>query len=202
MTTGVDSGERTRQRREEVKARLRESLQELAADQSFRDIKVADLTSRAGLSRSAFYFYYDDKRDLLIETVKRISEEIFDLSRNHFEQQSEPREVVHAVLRANAEAWGRHADLLRLTVEASMSDEHVQRYWRAIITSFIAAVEARMRSDQQRELVPADLDAATYAEVLVTATEGFFYRQISRQVMSPDEAVTALEPIWLRLLYL
>ena len=201
VTTGVDSGDRKQRRREEVKARLRTALRNLARDRPYGDIKVADVTAEAGLSRSAFYFYYDHKRDLLIEVVKRISDEIYDLSTSHFASTDDPREIVRAVLRGNAEAWARHADMLRLATEASASDEDVQRFWRGTIEDFTAAVATRMRADQARGLVAADLDPDTCAEVMVTGTEGFFYRKISSRSLSPDEAVEALAPIWLRLLY-
>jgi hypothetical protein len=34
----------------------------------------------------------------------------------------------------------------------------------------------------------------------VTATEGFFYRRLSREGETPEQVVAALEPIWIRLL--
>ena len=201
VTTGVDPGDRKARRREEVKARLRAALLSLACERPFSDIKVADLTAEAGLSRSAFYFYYDHKRDLLIEVVKQISDEIIALSKGHFASNDDPREIVRAVLRGNAEAWERHADMLRLAVEASAYDEDVQRFWSGTIEDFTAAVTARMRVDQAKGLIAADLDADTCAEVMVTGTEGFFYRKISSRSLSSEQAVAALEPIWIRLLY-
>jgi hypothetical protein len=37
---------------------------ELAEEGSFRDLTVDGIARRAGLSRSAFYFYFPDKQDL------------------------------------------------------------------------------------------------------------------------------------------
>ena len=91
--------------------------------------------------------------------------------------------------------------MLRLAIEASIYDEQVQKFWRGLIEAFIAAVAARMHDDQEKGLVAKEIDVDTCAEVLVTATEGFFYRQISRRKLTPEQAVEALEPIWLRLLY-
>jgi AcrR family transcriptional regulator len=201
MATGVEPGERKRERREEVKGRLRAALEELAAQSSFRDMTVADLTSAAGLSRSAFYFYYDDMRDLLIEAVTAISAVTFDQINQRFLAGKDPREVVHEVLCANAVAWARHADVVRLVIEASVYDEEVRAFWRGVIGDFTSAVAARVSSDQEKGVVPADLDAGTCAEFLVAATEGFFYRRLSRGDETPEQAVAALEPIWLRLLY-
>jgi AcrR family transcriptional regulator len=201
MGTGVEPGERKRQRREVVKARLRAALEELAAENSFRDITVADLTSATGLSRSAFYFYYDDKRDLLIETVRAASKVTFDQINQRFLAEKDPQEVVHEVLCANADAWCDHADVIRLAIEASVYDEEVRAFWRGVIGDFITAVAARIRSDQERGITPAGLDPLICADFLVTATEGFFYRRLSRGDETPSQAVAALEPIWLQLLY-
>jgi TetR/AcrR family transcriptional regulator, ethionamide resistance regulator len=53
-------------RREEVRERLLEVVQQLLADgESYAEISVERLVSEAKLSRSTFYVYFEDKGDLL-----------------------------------------------------------------------------------------------------------------------------------------
>jgi TetR/AcrR family transcriptional regulator, ethionamide resistance regulator len=201
VETGVGTGERKSQRREEVKARLRTALQDLAVDHSFRDVTVVEITSAAGLSRSAFYFYYKDKRDLLIESVKRMSDTTFDLTTNQFSAEDRSAAIVHRVLVDNAAAWQRHAALLRIVIEASVYDQDVNKFWTALIGDFIRALIERLLADQSDDRIPQEVDVAVCADFLVTGTMGFFYRRISQGAMPPEDAAAAIEPIWVRVLY-
>ncbi len=201
VDTGVNQGEGKQQRREVVKGRLRTALCDLAADRTFRDVTVAEITTAAGLSRSAFYFYYDDKRDLLIEAVEGISGASFALTSGHLDEDRDAAETLKHVLRANAAAWKVHAPLLRSVVEASTYDEVVGTFWSGIIVGFMETVIARLRTDQGRGLIPDEIDVTTCGEILVTATIGFFYHRIGQGEMDPEDAVAALEPIWMRTLY-
>ena len=91
---GGEARTKKERRRGEVKARLRRSLHGLAADHSFVELRVSDITSSAGLSRSAFYFYYEDKRDLLIETFKEVAETLFDRSIVRFADEDDSRKLI------------------------------------------------------------------------------------------------------------
>lgn len=201
MEPGGEATTKKERRRGEVKARLRRALDALAADHSFLDVRVSDITSEAGLSRSAFYFYYDDKRDLLIEAVKHISEAAFDLTSGHLSREGDSRIMIREVLLDNAEAWSRNTNLLRCVIEASVYDEEVRTFWSGVIGDFTAALQDRLTADQEQHLIPEDLDVSTCVEILVTATVGFYYHRISEGETTPAEAVTALEPVWSRVLY-
>src|ERR1700712_2931339 len=91
---GGESTSKKDRRRGEVKARLRRSLHGLAADRSFLEVRVSDITSGAGLSRSAFYFYYEDKRDVLIESIREVAETIFDRANMRLSDEGEPRKLI------------------------------------------------------------------------------------------------------------
>lgn len=201
METGADPGGRKERRRAEVRARLRRALQGLAADRPFRDIKVGDITAEAGLSRSAFYFYYDDKRDLLVELVKDITDPALGRTISPLGDAGDPSQLVRDGLGANAAAWERHGDVLHLVVEASIYDANVGVFWSGVIQEFVAAVAERLRDEQERGLIPSELDSGLSAEILVTASVGFFYHRIGPGMMTADQAVRALEPIWIRSLY-
>ena len=184
-----------------MKAQLRRSLHGLAADRSFLDVRVSDITSGAGLSRSAFYFYYEDKRDLLIESIREVGETLFDRANGRLGEEGDPQQLIREVLLSNAKTWSRHSDLLRMVIEASIYDEPIRLFWRGIVEDFMAAVAERIAIDQRAGIVPAEIEPVMCAEFLVVATEGFFYRRLARTAGSPEDAVAALEPIWSRVLY-
>src|SRR5689334_4740881 len=60
---------------------IREALIALIEERSFDAITVGDITSRAMVSRTAFYRYYEDKYDL----VMKIFEELITLMNQEFD---------------------------------------------------------------------------------------------------------------------
>ena len=88
-----------------------------------------------------------------------------------------------------------------MTLEASIYDRAVGSLWRSIVDDFVARVAARIAHDQRRGLVAKDVDPPKCAKFLVIATEGYFYRQLLCEDVLPAEAVSTLEPIWLRVLF-
>ncbi|MBA2430220.1 MAG: helix-turn-helix transcriptional regulator, partial [Thermoleophilaceae bacterium] len=54
-----------RRRHDEVRDGVRRATLELVEDASFKDLTVDEIARAAGISRSAFYFYFRDKHDLL-----------------------------------------------------------------------------------------------------------------------------------------
>lgn len=69
-----------RQNNEEVNAITRECIESalilLMEEKSFQDISITDITSRAGVSRNAYYRNYSSKEDILSKYLRNISMQI------------------------------------------------------------------------------------------------------------------------------
>jgi AcrR family transcriptional regulator len=63
-----------------TKQLLHEALMELVLEQDYDSIRVQDITDRAGVGRATLYLHYHDKEDLLLSSVKRIVNELIELS--------------------------------------------------------------------------------------------------------------------------
>ena len=46
----------------------------LAGGRSYADLKIEEIATAAGISRTAFYFYFHDKRELLMRLTEEVSE--------------------------------------------------------------------------------------------------------------------------------
>jgi len=201
MPLGADAQTRKLERREEVSARLRSGIRELASDHTFSELRVDEIAAAAGLSRSAFYFYYPDKHDLLIDATREVSEELFEHSNVWWRGSGDPRALVRRALASFVATFVEHADLLRMTMEASVDDERVREFWTGIVDAFIEAVAERVGSDQEAGIVSRAFCPESCAEFLVIATEGYLYRNVAIGTHSTEQTVAALVPIWLQLLY-
>jgi AcrR family transcriptional regulator len=201
MPQGLEARARRVQRRDEVKARLGAAMLTVARDRPFSAITVEEIAKAAGISRSTFYFYYRDKSELLVETARSASDELFSHAEEFWQAEGDRRELVRGGLTMAAGTFADHRDLIRVTMEASTYDERVAEFWQGCVERFAAAVAERIRTDQREGTIAADLDAERLAGVLVAAAQGYLLRGAGRNGEGPDEAAGVLADVWIRVLY-
>jgi AcrR family transcriptional regulator len=201
VESGIGVDATREQRRERAREGLRDALLQAAGKRSFAELKIEEIAAAAGLSRSAFYFYYSSKYELLRDATGRVAEELFADASTWYEGEGESVEMIRQVLAANAASWSKHADLLRMTVEAAGYDPEIEAFWRGLLTRFIDGVARRVRADQESGSTSADVDPERAAEVLVYATETYFHRRIACDGATPPLAVEAIAPVWIGALY-
>jgi AcrR family transcriptional regulator len=170
----------TTRRREIEDTVLRATAALLAGGATFQQLDVGRIAREAGISRPAFYFYFADKRALLMRLTAEVSELLYAEADTWFTGDATAVETLGRI----ADLYREHGALLRAIVEVSTYDEEVAVFWRALVARFIEATRARVGSD-----------ATAFA--LVWMTERAFYQQrVQGEPLDPDELVAALAGIW------
>lgn len=173
---------------------------ELAEDTSFRDLTVDGIARRAGLSRSAFYFYFQDKHDLLTAAAGEVVDELYREADRWWHGEGEPEARVRRALHGVAALYARHGRLLGVAVEVSTYDREVGGVWRALVTRFVDATVEHLRGEQEAGRAPP-LDPRATAEPLVWMTERCLWLFLASGERSVDEVVDQLASVWLRAIY-
>jgi TetR/AcrR family transcriptional regulator, ethionamide resistance regulator len=190
-----------RARRESVRAALSGALLELVEEKPFNDISVDDVAGAAGIKRSAFYFYFSDKRELLIATATQTAEALYRVADGWWHGRGRPERRLERALRGMAQLYERHASLLRVATEVSTYDEEVRVFWRGIVERFIDATETHLLREQRAGRVPRTLEARATAESLVWMAERSCYVYLASGERTADELVEALSATWTAALY-
>lgn len=192
----------TTPKREAVQAAVLAATEELLAEgASFADLNIEKIATRAGISRTAFYFYFKDKRELLVRLTEDITVQLYEQADVWFSGEGDPREEVRAALQSIADLYSTHASLMRVIVEVSTYEEEVAVFWRGLLERFIVATADRLRAEQAAGNAPeADPDSTAFA--LVWMCERALYQQLV-QGERFDMALLArsLEAIWMRAIY-
>ena len=81
----------------------------------------------AGISRTAFYFYFRDKRELLMRLTEEVNELLYQQADIWFSGDGEPEREMREALTNIAALYAEHGVLLRAIVEVSTYDEEVAR---------------------------------------------------------------------------
>jgi AcrR family transcriptional regulator len=173
------------------------TLELLAEGSSYADLSVEQISSRAGRTRTAFYFYFRDKRDLLMRATEQVAESLYEEA-DRWWSGEEGREGLRAGLEGILVTYRDHAPLLRAVVEASTYDDEIGSFWRGILGRFIEASERRIAAEGEID------EAAAHAKAfaLVWMTERTAYQQVVRGGRLDDrDLVDTLVEIWERAVY-
>src|SRR3954469_25118786 len=159
---------------------LRATEELLAAGSSYADLNVEKIATAAGISRTAFYFYFRDKRELLMRLTAHVNDQLYAEADTWFTGDAAPTETMSRI----AALYEEHGALLRAIVEVSTYDEEIAGFWRSLIGRFVEATEKRV-------------DSRATAFALVWMTERAFYQQLVQgRPLDPGELVEALAGIW------
>jgi AcrR family transcriptional regulator len=173
----------------------------LAEGASYSDLNIERIATRAGISRTAFYFYFRDKRELLMRLTADVNEQLYEQADIWFSGTGAPEPEMRKALTNIATLYAEHGVLLRAIVEVSAYDEQVAALWRAMLRRFVDASRRRIEAEQAAGRTGPHQPHAT-AFALVWMTERTLYQQfVQGKPVAPDDLVDAMVGIWLRSVY-
>jgi AcrR family transcriptional regulator len=189
-------------KRAAIQAAVLKATEELLAEGvSFADLGIERIATRAGISRTAFYFYFADKRELLMRLTEEVNALLFEQADVWFSSEEDPAGELHTALANIAELYQEHRVLLRAIVEVSTYDEEVAVFWRSTVGRFVEATRRRIEQEQEAGTAAVTSPRAT-AFGLTWMTERTLYQQLVQDLpMGRDEIVEALTEIWVRGVY-
>ena len=199
MEASTQSASR-RRTREEVQQAVRAALIEMLAERPFKDVTVDELAKRAGLSRTAFYFYYPDKNEVLKEAANAAAAEVYAEADRWWHGEGRPEDLVREALEGIAGVYCDHADVLRAAVEATTYDPEFRAFYEALIRRFVDATAEHLRRELGAgRLRPLEPDSI--AEALVWMAERCNYAFLLLEGRPKSEVVDSLTAIWIHALY-
>lgn len=189
-----------RRRRDDVKSSVRAATLELVRDTPFKDLTIDEIARGAGLTRSAFYFYFRDKHELLMAAVEDVVAALYREADRWWHGDGDGEQLIREALAGVAAVYTEHATLLRVATKVSTYDDEVREFWRSLVERFITATASHLRREQDAGRA-RPLDPDRTAESLVWMTERSCYMYLTRGERDSRELVDALAPVWAAALY-
>ena len=202
MTTEGRRETPTTAKRAAVQAAVLEATEALLSEgASFADLGIERIATRAGISRTAFYFYFADKRELLMRLTEEVNALLFEQADIWFSGEGDPEDELRTALTNIAALYDEHSVLLRALVEVATYDDEVALFWRSTLGRFVDATERRIEEERVAGRAPVAQARAT-ACARTWMTERTLYQDLVQDspVPKPD-LVDALTGIWLRGVY-
>jgi TetR/AcrR family transcriptional regulator, ethionamide resistance regulator len=199
MSTGTQTPV-ARRDREQIQAAVTAATLELAEEVAFKDLTVDQIARAAGLSRTAFYFYFRSKHDLLRAAMEEVSDEAFREADRWWHGEGEPRSLIRAAIEGVVDVYQRHVNLMRVGQEVAMYDPEMAALWQELMDRFIDATAEHLRAEQAvGRLRP--LEPGATAESLVWMMERCNYVYLGLGRRSRAQVVETLTAIWYHALY-
>ena len=189
-------------RRRAVQAAVLAATEDLLREgASYAELSIEAIARRAGLGRTAFYFYFRDKRELLMRLTEDVNDQLFAQADVWFSGRGEPARELRSALASIAALYEEHGVLLRAIVEVSTYDEEVARFWRGLMGRFTSATRRRIEREQAEGLGAAGHPEAIAFSLCWMTERVFYQRLVQEEPPSRDELVGALCDIWVRSVY-
>jgi len=180
---------------------LRATEELLGEGATYADLNIERIATRAGISRTAFYFYFADKRELLMRLSEDVTDELYAQADIWYSGSGDPEAEIREAIGNIAELYEQHGPLLRAIVEVSTYDEEVGASWRSLVGRFVTATEARIEAEQSASRSSA-IAAGARAIALVWMVERVLYQElVQASPMTREELVEGLVGIWMRSIY-
>jgi AcrR family transcriptional regulator len=209
------SGDRVRRRRrkpEEAERAILAAGRAFLEDRPFREMTVEGIMVRTGLSRPAFYAYFEDRYDLVTRLLEGVGGLLFAvdwrwLSGDAREGREVASEVLADALLKGSETFVQYGPVLQAISDAAAQDPKVEEAYRyGLIERLVNAVAARVARDVEAGVSSASLDPQETARALVLMTERYMLDAFGNPSKrpSPDQIATAvgtLQVVWLNTLY-
>lgn len=161
------------QRREEVRDRLLAVVEQLLDQgESYTELSVERLVSEAGISRSTFYVYFEDKGDLLRAWFTEIEAELESAARDWWAlNSSSRREDLRAALDRVVKAYRPHTTVMAAMYDAAAYDAGVRALVETMMAGNIAGLRKHIRAGQREGFIDPEVPAQQTAQWLTWMAE-------------------------------
>lgn len=172
-----------------------DSLDEWLRESSLEAINVAEIAKQAGVSRSAFYFYFENKGAAVAALMERIIDEIEAVNTALVTGEASPRDRVVTMLDGLLDTCDRYRHVFGAMLEARGSSAAVREIWDSARESFAPAV-ADLIAVQRAVPNPQVL-----ALVLLEFNDRIIERFVLGGPLSRAELTEGAAAVWLSTVY-
>jgi AcrR family transcriptional regulator len=179
------------QRRDDIRAKLLGAVEQMLAEgESFTELSVERLVAQAGVARSTFYVYFEDKGELLRAWLEEITESLDDSARDWWSLDAKAtREDLHKALEKIVMTYRPHTNLMAAAFDAAAYDPAVREAAMGLMTHNAAGLRKHIKAGQRDGFVDPTLPAAEVAQWLTWMAERGLHQLVRG---ASDQTVDAL----------
>lgn len=189
------------QRSDHRREAILDALDGWLREESVEAINIAAISKQAGVTRSAFYFYFENKGAAVAALMERMVDEVFVVNDAFTSAEDSPQRRIHAMLEGLFASWERHRHMFKAMLDVRGSSASVRVIWDDARESFVESVAEMIRADRAAGRAPAGVDAAVLASVLLELNDRLLERLTLGGTLTPEQLMAGAAAVWLSSVY-
>jgi len=183
------------------RAALLEAMDALLREGDFESVTIADITARAGVTRPAFYFYFENKAACVAALGVAVYQDVVAAADHLFDTAVPPGERIERMVDGLFAAWESREYLYRAALEARRASAPLRELWNSYRESFVAPVATMIDDERAAGRAPAGPDSTTLARMLLDLGDRTLESLDPADRADIRSRAEALAAIWLRSIY-
>jgi TetR/AcrR family transcriptional regulator, ethionamide resistance regulator len=192
---------RTSNRGDARRDALLAAFDELLREQSLDAVNVADISRRAGVTRSAFYFYFESKAVAVLALMQDLYDAAADANELLVKAEGRPEDRIRRAITMLFDSVDASAHTYRALLEARAASPAVRDMWEAGRSDFAGVIAGMIGTERAADRAPAGPDEDALAKVLLDVNDHALERHSLGVGPPRDEHIDVLTHLWLRTIY-
>lgn len=185
------------QRSDQRRTAILEALDEHLKQTGFDALNIAEVARQAGLGRSAFYFYFENKAAAVAALLEPMHDALFAANTILADTTRPPRDRVHDTLEAVLQSAEDHRYLMQAMLEARGSSAAVRELWDDARESFVPTVSTVITAERTAGRAPDGVDPVVLANLLMEFNDRLLERFIVGGPLSRQQLLEGAEAMWM-----
>lgn len=177
------------------------ALDELLRQQTLEEVNVAEVSRRAGVTRSAFYFYFESKAMAVMALMAELYDEASEATDLLVKAEGEPEARIRQVITSLFDSVDKTPHTYRALLEARTTSASVRELWEAGRAEFAGMVAEMIQRERAAGRATEGPDAAGLAAVLLDLNDHALERHAIGRGPEREQHLDALTHIWIRSIY-
>ncbi|MHC9294816.1 TetR/AcrR family transcriptional regulator [Mycobacterium sp. LTG2003] len=189
------------QRSDQRRTAILDALNEHLMQTGFDALNIAEVARQAGVGRSAFYFYFENKAAAVAALLEPMHDALFAANNILADTTAPPRVRIHDTLDAVLRTAEDHRYLFRAMLEARGVSRAVRDMWDQARESFVPTVAAVIAAERASGRAPDGTDAQVLASLLMEFNDRLLERLIIGGPLTRRQLLEGAEAMWMGAIY-
>ena len=177
------------------------AFDELLREQSLEQVNVADISERAGVTRSAFYFYFENKAVAVLALMQGLYDAAAEANELLVKAEGDAEARIRNAVTMLFDSVDDSPHTYRALLEARASSPGVRQMWDAGRADFAGVIAGMIETERAARRACEGPPAAALASVLLDLNDHALERHSLGSGPPRDQHIDAITFIWLSTIY-
>lgn len=183
---------------------LLDALEELVAEKSIASVSIDEISARAGVTRTGFYFYFRSREEALQRLVERSVAPSVAVTQDWLAS-DDPVTTLQAAMATAIDVWRNHPALLTATVDAAAYNKEIRALWTGVLERIARDIARHIDEDLDGKSGGRPVNSLELAWTLTLMVERTCYQHFGSHGLGgdadPEVVRDSLVAVWRATLY-